>query len=465
MNAPTIWIILPIGIALLLLFVNNPRALSLIGGSLAVLLALAAQFLPIAEALQVGALSIKIDTSLTVLGRVLLIKPAEGSLLALIYGAAALWFFGAEAAKSSLRLIPLGLIITSLMIASIAVEPFLFAALFIEMAVLLSIPMLTSIYKPPGKGIVRFVIYQTLAMPFILLAGWLLEGVEASPGDLALAAQSASMLGLGFAFLLGIFPLYNWIPMLIEEAPPFAAGFLLWILPTTTLIFGMGFLDRYSWLRSSPQLAIALQSAGLLMVVTGGIWAAFQQHIGRIMAYGSVAETGLSLIALSLDLKVGIPILFLLIPARALGLAIWSLSITVIKDHTESMQFSAIRGILRTVPVASIGLILASLSTSAFPLLAGFPPRLALWEGLSRVSLSGALWLGIGIIGLFVSSFRTMAVLSMADEYTGWELREGWLPGIMLGLGMIGLFILGLFPQIAQSLLSNMPAMFERLGR
>ncbi len=465
MNAPTIWILLPAGIALLLLFVTSPRAMSLIGGSLAVMLALAAQFLPIEEALQLGTLSIKIDSSFTILGRVLLINPAEGSLLALIYGAVALWFFATEAAKSSLRLVPIGLIITSLLIASIAVEPFLFAALFIEMAVLLSIPMLTSIYKPPGKGVMRFLVYQTLAMPFILLAGWLLAGVEASPGDLALAAQSASMLGLGFAFLLAIFPLYSWIPMLMEEAPPFAVGFLLWILPTTTLIFGMGFLDRYSWLRSSPQLAVALQSAGLLMIVTGGVWAAFQRHLGRIMAYGSVAETGLSLIALSLDSRIGIPILFLLIPARALGLAVWSLSLTVIREHVESMQFKAVRGVLRITPIASAGLILASLSTSAFPLLAGFPARLALWDGLARVSLSGALWLGIGMIGLLVSSFRSMAVLSMSDEYAGWELREGWLPGIMLGLGMLGLFILGLFPQIIQSLLSNMPAMFEHLGR
>ncbi len=302
------------------------------------MLALSAQLLPIEEAIKLGTISIKINSSLNILGRVLLIKPAEGSLLALIYGAAALWFFGAEAAKAPLRMIPLGLIITSLMVASIAVEPFLFAALFIEMAVLLSIPMLTSIYRPPGRGVIRFLIYQTLAMPFILLAGWLLAGVEASPGDLALAAQSASMLGLGFAFLLAIFPLYNWIPMLLEETSPFAVGFLLWILPTTTLIFGMGFLDRYSWLRSSPQLAVALRSAGLLMVVTGGVWAAFQRRLERIMAYGSVVETGLALIALSLDLRLGIPILFLLIPARALGLAVWSLSLNVIKEHVESMR-------------------------------------------------------------------------------------------------------------------------------
>lgn len=465
MNAPTIWIIVPAIIATLLMLISNQRALSLIGGATTIMLALTAEFVPIEQAFRVGVLSFKIESSLEVFGRSLLIQPEEGALLALIYGTAALWFFGAEASKTAQKLVPLGLLITALMVAAIAVEPFLFAALFIEMAVLLATPMLTSIYKPPGKGVIRFLIYQTLAMPFLLLSGWLLAGVESSPGNLALAAQSASILGLGFAFLFAIFPLYSWIPMLLEEAPPFIVGFLLWLIPTITIIFGAGFIDRYSWLRSSPQLTTALQFAGVIMIVTGGLWAAFQRNIGRIMAYGSIAETGLFLLALSLDFRLGIPILFLLFPGRALALAVWSLSLTIFKERSETLQFNSVRGMLRVIPFASVGLVIASLSTSGLPLLAGFPARLALWDSLARVSLGTALWMGIGIAGLFVSSFRTLAVLSMADEYTGWDVGESWTQGAMLGLGLIGLFILGLFPQIAQNFLVNLPRMFEHLGR
>ena len=465
MNAPTLWIIIPLGLGLFLLFINNQRILSLLGGSLAVILALIAQFVPIESALKIASLSLKIDSGLTILGRSLVIPPTEGSLLALIYGAAALWFFGAEAAKAAPRMVPIGFMIIALMVASIAVQPFLYAALFIEMAILLAIPMLTSIHRPPGRGVVRFLIYQTLAMPFILLAGWLLAGVEASPGDLALTAQSAAMLGMGFAFLLAIFPLYSWIPLLIEENSPYIVGFLLWILPTITIIFGAGFLDRYSWLRSSTQLLIALRYVGLLMVVTGGAFAAFQRHLGRIMAYGSIAETGFSLLALSLDLRLGIPILFLLIPARALGLAVWSLSLTIIRENVENMRFGAARGILRAMPLAGAGMVIATLSTGAFPLLAGFPSRLALWESLSRDSLSAALWMAVGIVGLLTSAFRSLAVISMGDELTAWTRRESLTQMTMLGLGMIGLFVLGVFPQTVQFLLGNLPLMFEHLGR
>jgi formate hydrogenlyase subunit 3/multisubunit Na+/H+ antiporter MnhD subunit len=465
MNAPILWILVPIVLGTFLLFIRNQRVLSVLGGSLALVLALIALLIPIELALRLGPLSVKIDSSLTILGRVLLIQPAEGPLLALIYGAAALWFFGAEASKTATRLVPLGFMIIALMVASIAVEPFLYAALFIEMAILLAIPMLTSISRPPGRGAVRFLIYQTLAMPFILLAGWMLAGVEASPGDLALAAQSAAMLGLGFAFLLAIFPLYSWIPLLLEESSPYLVGFLLWILPTMTVIFGAGFLDRYSWLRNSEQLILALRFIGLLMVVTGGAFAAFQRHLGRIMAYGAIAETGFSLLALSLDLRLGIPILFLLIPARALGLAVWSLSLTIIRENVATMRFGAARGILRLTPLAGAGMIVAALSTGAFPLLAGFPARLALWEGLSRISIGSALWMMAGIIGLLISAFRTLAVISIAEEYTSWEPRESPAQLLMLGLGVIGLFLLGLFPQSVQFVLADLPLMFEHLGR
>ena len=108
MNAPTIWIIRPASIGILLMLTTNLRVLSLVGGGVAVILALVAEFIPIEEVLNAGTLSIKIDSSLNILGRNLLIKPEEGALLALIYGTAALWFFGAEASKTAIKLVPIG---------------------------------------------------------------------------------------------------------------------------------------------------------------------------------------------------------------------------------------------------------------------------------------------------------------------------------------------------------------------
>jgi len=465
MNAPLIWIIIPAALAVPALLIDNQRILSILGGSLAVLLALAAFVVPIDQAFQIGNLSLKIAPDVEILGRRLILNPADGSLLAIFYGLVAMWFFGGEVTGTARRLVPLGFMVTALLVASIAVEPFLYAAILIEIAVLLAIPLLLPPNQAPGPGVMRFLIYQTLGMPFILFAGWLLTGVEASPGDLTLAVQSATILGLGFAFLLALFPLYTWLPMLAEEVSPYVLGFLFWVLPTTTIIFGMGFLDRYAWLRTSAQLSQIMTVGGLLMVVTGGLWSAFQRHLGRQMAYAVIAETGFNLLAFSLTPERATGTIFLLIIPRSLALLVWAMSLTQMQEHVHPMRFHTVQGLARSYPITAAGLVLAHFSVAGLPLLAGFPVRLALWEGLASQSLAVAFWFLVGILGLLTGATRTLAVLVMAPEEVGWEMKESWSSGIMIGLGVISLFILGIFPQIFRFVLVNLPAMFEHLGQ
>jgi hypothetical protein len=79
--------------------------------------------------------------------------------------------------------------------------------------------------------------------------------------------------------------------------------------------------------------------------------------------------------------------------------------------------------------------------------------------------LGVALWFLVGILGLLTGATRTLAVLVMAPKETDWEIKEGWGFGIMIGLGVISLFILGIFPQTFRFVLVNLPAMFEHLGQ
>jgi len=464
MNAPILWIFLPLALGGFSLLFRRERVLTLLGGTSALVLSLFAFLVPIDTALLIGSVSFKLAGSLNVLGRSFVLQTADGPLLAIIYGLAAMWFFGAEAAGLARRLIPLGLAILSLLVAAIAVRPFLFAAVFIEIAVLLSVPMLLSSRQKPGRGILRYVIFQTLAVPFILLAGWLLAGVETSPGDVELTAQSTAMLAMGFAFLLAIFPLYTWIPMLIEEAPPYLVGFLLWLLPQTTALFAMGFLDRYPFLRLSTDLMNLLRAAGLLMVVSAGIWAAFQRHLGRLMGYAAIAETGFLLVALGLGTNTGIQLVFLQIIPRGLGLAVWAISLSVIQSHANPPLFANAQGVARAVPFATAGAILANLSAAGFPLLAGFPVRIALLESLARQSLGQTIWLALGLLGLMTGALRALGV-TVSTNTGRWETHETRTQAALVALGILALLVLGLFPQASRFLLENLPALFKNLGQ
>lgn len=465
MSAPAIWIFIPFIAGVIILFFAQERFSAAIGGTLAVLLSLTALIFPIDIALLVGTASLKISASVQILGRSFIFSTADGPLLAIIYGVAALWFFGTQASGTANRFVAIGLMIVSLLTASIAVEPFLFAALLLEMAAMLVIPLLVPLYQKPKRGVIRFIIYQTLAMPFILFSGWMLAGVEASPGNIGLTTQAGTMLGLGFAFLLAIFPLYNWIPLLTEEASPYATGFLLWALPTFTVIFALDFFDRYAWLRTSPQLSSAVQFAGVFMVASGGMLAATQKHIGRMMGYTAIAETGLIILAMGIKSAEVVHVTFLLLIPRGLELAVWALGLSIIKREAFNLEFSDVQGFVRKYPVAVIAILAAHLSMAGFPLLAGFPSRLALSQELASQSLVISFWTYAGLLGLLIGALRTMAVFVMAEENSGWALSESWVQTSMLGLGVIGLFILGLVPQVLQPFISRLPALFEHIGQ
>lgn len=464
MNAPAIWIFLPFGLALILWPLRNERLSAGLASGITFLLALAAWLLPIDAAMSAGSLSIKITSSFDILGRQLVLTSADRLLLALIYATTCFWFAASASIKIAHKLIPFGLGITALLVASLAVEPFLYAALLIEMAILLTIPLLSSADRSPGRGLFRFLIFQTLAMPFILFSGWLLAGIEANPGDLTLVLQAAILLGLGFTFLLAIVPFHTWIPLLTEESLPYLVGFILWIFPTTALLFGLGFMDRYTWLRTAPQLPNLLAIAGSLMLVTGGILAAFQRHLGRLLGFAVIAESGFSLLALSLGEATGLNLFFLLFVPRVLSLGIWSFSLSILKKQTSSLHFGEVKGLGRTWPAAAYGAILANLSLAGLPLLACFPIRQALWEGLARQTPGIALLMLIGSLGLVTGALRSLAVLSMATEGTPWAVRESWSQRIFLALGTLALFILGLFPQWATPILTQLPSVFEHLG-
>lgn len=467
MTAPLIWLGIPlIAAVVFLLFFRSARRAALGGGTLALILSLLAAIVPVDQAVSLLGFSFRVDSELQVLGRRFVLLPSDRLMLVLIYGLVALWFYAAIASGIAQRVVALGFAITGLLVASLAVEPFLYGAVLIELAVLTAVPLLSPPDRPAGRGILRFVIFQTLAMPFVLLAGFLLSGVESSPGDLQLVLHAGALLALGFALLLAMFPFYAWIPQLCEEAHPYAVGFVLLLFPTAGILFGLGFLDHYSFLRESPTLSQALALAGLVLAATAGLWAAFERHIARLMGYAMIVETGLSLIAISLPARSnGLSIFFLMIVPRAVALLVWALSLTGIQNLVPSFRFGDMQGLARRLPVASLGVVVASLALAGGVLLACFPSRLALLEQVAALSLNNAFWILLAMVGLFVGALRTLAVFVMGSPAGRWESLESARQRWIIGGGVTALFVLGLFPQWATPLLNQLPSVFEHLGK
>jgi NADH-quinone oxidoreductase subunit N len=486
MSAPVIWIIFPGVVAVLLSFISRwKRLTTFVGIGLALLLSGLAQWLTIGSAVRIGRWSLLFTDTLFVFGRRFVLDNTSRPALLAIYLVTAFWLGGMLAARAGRQAVPLSLGIVALLTAAFAVDPFLYAALIIEVAVLACIPLLMPPGGPVGRGVLRFLVFQTLGMMLLLFTGWIMAGVEANPADHALAARATILLGLGFALLLAVIPFQTWIPMLAEEAHPYTAGLVFLMLPEMVMLFGLSFLDRYAWLRETTSIYTFLRLAGVVSIFIGGWWSASQRHLGRILGFAVIVEIGYSLLAVGTT--GGLPLHFTMLMPRALGIGVCSLALSAIRARVGGLKFPQVQGIARRMPVATAGVVVALFSMAGFPLLAGFPVHLALWETVGRQFQWAAVWSLIGSAGLVAAGLRSLVVLladpaasdadrsasgdsltaptaGEADRSASWMVKETRLEILILGLGIVALVAAGLFSQLYFPALTGLAQGLEHLA-
>ncbi len=451
LSTPLLWVFLPLAAALIAGLINHRQMLSLVITTLTALgLAILAFYFPEDLTLEIGPFTLAFEESLAILGRQITVSYEILPFVALVFGVTGLWSLSSGLAGTPKLFKSIALAVVSLMIAALGVEPFLYAALLIEIAVLATIPMLSPIGQKPHTGVLRYLSLQTLALPFILLAGWLMAGVEVLPSESILIRQTAFTLGLGFALWLAVFPFHAWVPMISEHASPLATSFLMFILPVTILIFGLNFIDRYAWLRESESLFLILRTMGTLMVVSGGLWTAFQNNLKRAFGFSALAETGFLILAVGLHQQAGLRHLLMLIPIRALGFWFWGYLLSALETHADNLTLEGVSGFLHRFPFLSGGLLLAQFNIAGLPLLTGFPVKLALISTLAEAAPELPLWVFLGNLGLFLFSIRLLGLMitPAENEMLSWKIIEKKHEFIPVLIATLVLLLMGLFPHI-----------------
>ncbi len=462
MSAPILWIVIPGAMAVLLLFLRRWSRLSvLLGVGTALALCGLAAWLNVGVSVHIWRWSFAFTDTLTILGRRLVLDNTSRPALLMIYMVTAFWLGGAPAARAGRQAIPLGLGIVALLTAAFAVDPFLYAALLIEMAVLASVPLLTPPGRPVGRGVLRFLVFQTLGMTLLLFTGWILAGVDANPGDQALTARAATFLGLGFSILLAVIPFQTWIPMLAEEAHPYAASLIYIMLPEMIMLFGLSFIDRYAWLRDSQAMYNYLRLAGVASILVGGWWAASQRNLGRMLGYAVIVEIGFSILAVGTT--GGLPLHFALLMPRALGFGVFALALSVLRSRLGGLDIRQLQGAARRMPFAAAGVVIAQFTLAGFPLLAGFPVHLALWEAVAKQHLWVALASALGCAGLVAAGLRSLSILLVSPDNLPWQVDETRLEAALLTIGIAVLLLAGIFSQFYFPALTGLAQGLEHL--
>jgi NADH-quinone oxidoreductase subunit N len=466
MSAPTIWIILPGIVAILLYILRRFSLFVRIGGiATTLLLAILAWQIPINEPIPLGALAgsvqIKLSDTLTVLGRSFVISNNSRTVLVIIYLGLSIWFIGSASIKINRLFIPLGLAVGAILTAAISAETFLYAALLVQISVMLCIPILSPPGRPISKGALRLLTFQTIGMMLLVLAGWMIDSIQLNLNDIGMITRISVLVGLGFAMTMSIFPFSVWIPMSAEKDHPFATAFVFFTLVEVVSFFAFNIFSRYSWLQTTTNFVYLIYAIGIIMVAAAGLWSMFQEDLGRIFGYAMIIEIGLVVVTIGQILINTTPtsvvgqvtelpltqFYFALLLPRGLNLAIWALALTIIKTTSGRLDFSILQGRGKRYPIATISILFAGLSLAGYPLLAGFPIRIVLGAGLAT-DFPGISWIPLlGFFGLIVAITRSIRVLLTSKNDQGRSINETRIQILLLGSGCILLIIVGLLPQ------------------
>jgi formate hydrogenlyase subunit 3/multisubunit Na+/H+ antiporter MnhD subunit len=449
LSAPIIWIGIPIIFSLLLFFLRTSRLFSLIvGGGISAFLALLALTFRIESVFPLGPISLEISSTFTLLGRNFVITDSERFIVALMFAMCAFWIFGSRISGTNSFFVPNILAIISLFVAALSVQPFLYAALIIEIAVLISIPIFFQRGQPVKQGIIRFLVFQTLAVPFILFSGWGFDSAPSSVDSQATYFQAGVLLAIGLGLWLAIFPFHTWVPLLARDGHPYSAGFIFSMIPTTILIFSLDFFNTFNWLREQSLFLTISQILGIVMIVLGGLFAAFQRELTRLVGYAVMVEIGFSLLAMSLNQVIGWQSYILILIPRIIGIAICTLAISIWKNKELNMDIDSFQGEFYKSSFTMVGFLVGWFSFSGLPLLPGFPTKLPILIGLSQISISSIIFVSIGLFGLFVAGFRLLAIIFTTSNNQNEIESESLLQKIFFSFGVIVLLAMGIFPSL-----------------
>ena len=414
MTTPIIWIFLPVLFSLLLILVHRLHKLSVwIACTVSLLLAVVAMIFPQDLNLKLIGRNFLFEDTLLVLNRALIITGTELKTVAMLYLFSFLWNIAGMRFTISRWFPTISLTITALWVSVLAVEPFLYAALIVELIVLISVLLLTPRGEQAGSGIMRYLVLQTIALPFILLSGWMVTGIESAPSASTLILRGAVLILIGFSLWLAVFPLHTWLPMLAEKTHPWVFSFVFLMQQSSLSIFLLKVLDQFAWLRNLNGVFPAMQWVGVLTVLAGGVLASLQTKVNRILAYLILIETGYSVLAIGLISQGGGEALALSFLPRALAYLQYAYTLSSIQQIAPEIDgsFPSLRGLFTRLPFHSMSLIISLLSLLGLPALGIFPARDMLWTSGAGLTLHYTPLLGLAVAGMALFILRLMETL------------------------------------------------------
>lgn len=220
---------------------------------------------------------------------------------------------------------------------------------------------------------------------------------------------SLALILIGYGFEITLVPFHFWAPDVYEGSTAPAAGFLS-IVPKIAGFAGLLRFLLTAYHDNAADWSLIISIFAAVTMTFGNLTALRQTRLKRLLAYSSIAQSGLILMAAASSENIDSALSsagYYLIAYIFMNLGAFSVA-ALIERNFGSDDIILFRGLSRTSPFSAAVLLLSLLSLAGIPPLAGFAGKVFV---ISSVIDRGYIWLVVvAVINLTIALYYYVSV-------------------------------------------------------
>ena len=212
---------------------------------------------------------------------------------------------------------------------------------------------------------------------------------------------------LGFAVLGGIFPFHSWAPD-GHVAAPTAVSMLLAGVEMKVGAFAALRVAITLMPEGATQWAWLILTLATINVVYGALIALVQKDFKYVIGFSSVSHMGLVLIGFATLNNEGLLGAGMQMFSHGVMTALFFAIVGMVYDRTHTRDIAELGGLVRKMPYAAVGFIVAGLVSMGMPGFSGFVAEVPIFMGAWRVAPVVAI---IAVLGVIITAGYILLVI------------------------------------------------------